>query len=363
MNRPSRTASDRATFLVTALLLAMASTFLVVRLVAVAGVLSLQDNGTWQNPGPWVDWRTYANAFDRLTAGRGIYAADQLHGSYQLTKVVLIGYAYPPASVPLFAPFASYPFGLAAWLTLNLGLVFTALWALLSRVSRRHRGVLFAGMLAVFAMYAPFVIGVVSANVNVAIAGLIGWVALGVSSSCAAVLGAVGAVTKVFSAVLALGTERKQRSVIVATILVFGTTALTLPIVGLQSWIDFGHAMASSAPDCYLGNLSIACTLAPLVGIRIATAAGILVGGGAAVLALAVRDRLWLALLTTIAMIAPVTNLHVHYWIAAPVLAVAALERLLTVRRDRLGLAVTRVDKGLPVSEPAESDAVLSSRP
>ena len=74
---------------------------------------------------------------DRMVSGLGIYAPAQLAGSsYNLTHVVLTGYAYPPASVPFYALVASYPIGLAAWLTLNLGLLLAALWAIITARGR-----------------------------------------------------------------------------------------------------------------------------------------------------------------------------------------------------------------------------------
>ena len=36
-------------------------------------------------------------------------------------------------SVPLLIPFQGYPLGLAAWITVNLGALLTALWAIVSR--------------------------------------------------------------------------------------------------------------------------------------------------------------------------------------------------------------------------------------
>ena len=62
----------------------------------------------------FADWLTYVHAVERLLAGNPIYPAEQLSGPYVLPNVTLFGYAYPPSSVPLFIPFASWPFGLWA---------------------------------------------------------------------------------------------------------------------------------------------------------------------------------------------------------------------------------------------------------
>src|SRR5438105_1983906 len=135
---------DRTVPALKAAAVTVAAIVLIVRIELFATVIAAERDGTWVRPGPWVDWQTYVNAFVRASHGSGIYAPPQLSGSYLLTRMVLIGYAYPPASVPFFWIFANYPFGLAAWLTLNVGLLLTALWALISRAWPRYRLVLFA---------------------------------------------------------------------------------------------------------------------------------------------------------------------------------------------------------------------------
>ena len=104
--------------------------------------------------------RRLANLRGRRSApyrwGSDYYAPQQLAGAYHLTQVVLVGYAYPPASVPLFLPLETYPLGLAMWITLNLGLLLTSLWTLLSRATPSHRMFAFALVLIALSVFPPF---------------------------------------------------------------------------------------------------------------------------------------------------------------------------------------------------------------
>jgi hypothetical protein len=302
----------------------------------------------WQYPGPWVDWHTYVNAFDRMAGGAGIYAPEQLTGPYELTHTVLIGYAYPPASVLLFAPFLSYPFGLVAWLTLNLGLLLTAMWALISRAWPTHRAVVFAVALGGLAFYDPFRDGMISANVNVGIAGLIGWIAYGLRPGAAGILGSLGAIVKVFSGVVTLATPvQKRRSIVIAAVATVAVGVITLPIVGAQSWVDFVRALSSAQPDCSGFNISIACELAPSIGSGAGSLVGIAVGALAALALLAVREPFWMACLAAVAVMAPANNLHLSYWTIAYVLMVAAFAEVERLRRSRLAVAPNRRDSDL----------------
>ena len=84
----------------------------------------------------FVDWITYANAVDRFVSGQSLFAPQQLSGPYFLPDVVRAGYAYPPPSIFVFMPFATYPVGLIGWIVLNVGLLVTGLLA----VGRKEMG-------------------------------------------------------------------------------------------------------------------------------------------------------------------------------------------------------------------------------
>ena len=337
----------RAIVAVNAVLLATAIGLMTSLVVYEASALTTAAAGglSWQTPGPWVDWRTYADATERMLSGQPIFAAAQLNGPYQLTKVVLIGYAYPPPSAVLFLPFVSYPFGLAAFLTLNLGLLFTAMWAIITTAWRTYRVPIFAVALIALALNAPFEDGLISANVNLGLAGLVGWVAVGLSSP--GVVGGIGAIVKVFPGALALTGTRKVRDLGIAIAVAGGVSLITLPLVGIGSWTDFVRAMTSAVPDCYPGNDSIACTVGPVIGLTNATLLGYGLCLAAGLAMFLVRDRLRLAILATIVILAPTTNLHPHYWLIVYVVGLAAAGRLSLRLR---ALQVAQTSPSLPTS-------------
>jgi hypothetical protein len=287
-------------------------------------------------PGPFVDWRTYENAAIRLLVGAPIYAPQQLAGPYHLTEVLLIGYAYPPASVPLMIPFQGYPFGLAAWMTVNLGALLTALWAIVSRAWPTYRLLAFALALAGLAMFPPFLAGMIAMSTNIGLAGAIGWVAVGLTARQAGVLGGVLGVLKVFAgAVTFASTDGKTRALATAAAVAGAIALVTLPVVGVGSWLDFGSALIRAVPDCSGFNVSIACTLGPAIGLEWGSIVGIVVGGLAVLAMLAVRQPYPLSVLAAIAVMAPANNLHIHYWTIGYVVVVASFARLTELARQR----------------------------
>ena len=137
--------------------------------------------------------------------------------------MLLIGYAYPPASVPLLIPFQGYPLGLAAWITVNLGALLTALWAIASRAWPTYRLLAFALALAGLAMFPPFLAGMIAMSTNIGLAGAIGWVAVGLTARQAGVLGGVLAILKVFAGALTFGSpdgKAKALATAIAVVLV-----------------------------------------------------------------------------------------------------------------------------------------------
>ena len=123
----------------------------------------------------FADWLTYVHAVERVLAGVPIYPEAQLSGPYVLPNATLIGYAYPPSSVPLFIPFVSYPIGLVAWFTLNVGLLVTGLYAIVHRELGRVRPLEFAIVLLGLAFLRGFAEGVAFANASVGLAGVLAW--------------------------------------------------------------------------------------------------------------------------------------------------------------------------------------------
>lgn len=295
-------------------------------------------------PGPFVDWRTYANAAGRLLAGDPIYGPEQLTGPYHLTEVLLVGYAYPPASVPLMIPFQGYPFGLAAWITLNLGALLTSLWAIVSRAWPTYRMLAFAIALAGLAMFTPFLAGMIAMTTNIGLAGAVGWVSVGLTSRQAGTLGGLLGVVKVFPGALALATAGgKARALGTALVVAAAVALVTLPIVGPGAWVDFGTALTSAVPDCSGFNVSIACTLGSTLGYGWGSLVGVLVGGLAVLGMLVCRQPFLLSVLAAISVMAPANNLHIHYWTIAYVLMVAGLARFTVLARSRTSASAPSV--------------------
>lgn len=288
------------------------------------------------------DWLTYAHTGERLLSGSSIYAPMQLSGPYALPGATLIGYAYPPSSVPLFFPFMSYPAGLVAWLTLNVGLLVTGLYAIVGRELGRVRPLEFALVLFGLALMRPFYEGVAIGNASVGLAGVLAWCwVIGRDRASIGYLAGLGATIKVVPGVLVFwSTPRTFPRVLLNALAVgFALFVLTLPIVGIHSWVDYATALSYSQPACGATSFwfpsSVACAFQPLIGIGAAKLAGIalaLVAGG---LAVGSRSPLLAFALVTFAWLAPVTDLHAHYLLVIYVLIVTACASWLGGRRRK----------------------------
>lgn len=287
----------------------------------------------------FADWITYVNAAERVLAGAPIYPSEQLSGPYVLPNVTLFGYAYPPSSVPLFIPFISYPLGLVLWLTLNVGLLITGLYAVLQSELGRVRALEFAPVLLGLAFYRGFADGVAFGNASVGLAGVLAWSwVIGRGHRSIGVVSAVAGTIKLVPGVIVFWSDRQTflRTVITTIAVGMGLAVVTLPLVGIGSWFDYVRALSYSEPACGVDfPVSLACTIQPLVGIGAAKLAGIalaLVAGG---LAVVVRPPLLSFSFVAVAWLAPVTDLHSHYLLVVYVLVVVACARFLARHRRR----------------------------
>jgi hypothetical protein len=207
---------------------------------------------------------------------------------------------------------------------------------MVSRAWPTYRLFAFAISLAGLAMFPPFLAGLIPMTTNIGLAGAIGWVSVGLGSRQAGVLGGLLAVVKVFAgAVAAASVEGKARALATALAVAAVLIILTLPMVGPQSWLDFGTAMTRAVPDCSEFNVSIACALGPTLGLEWGSIVGIGVGGLAVLAMLAVRQPYLLSVLVAIAVMAPANNLHIHYWTIGYVVVVASFARLTDLARQR----------------------------
>jgi hypothetical protein len=295
----------------------------------------------------FADWLTYVHAVERVMSGEPIYPPEQLSGPYVLPNVTLFGYAYPPSSVPMFLPFVSYPGGLVAWLTLNVGMLVTGLYAALRREFGHVRPLEFAFVLLGLASVRGFAEGVAFGNASVGLAGLLAWCwALGRGRTSIGVLSGLGGTIKLVPGTVVFWSTRETFPRVLLSALAVGGAlfVLTLPVVGIESWFDYVRALSFSEPACGVdAPRSVACTLQPIVGIGPAKLAGIafaLVAGGLAVLA---RAPLLSFALVVVAWLAPVTDLHYHYLLVVYVLAVVVAVSWLGARRNRPNNASTTV--------------------
>jgi hypothetical protein len=281
----------------------------------------------------FADWLTYVHAVERMFAGQPIYAPEQLTGQYVLVNVTLFGYAYPPSSVPLFIPFASYPVGLVAWLTANVGLLLTGVVAILKRERGRVRPLELALALLVLAAFPGFADGVAWGNASVGLAGFLAWAwVIGRGRASVGALAGLGATIKLVpGALIFWAAPRTFLRVVAITAATAGVLAIaTLPVVGIGSWTDYLTALSLSEPACGVDvPVSIACVLKPMVGIGPAKLAGILVALAAGIGAVSVRPPLASFGLVVVAWLAPVTDLHFHYLLVVYVLVVLAGARWL----------------------------------
>lgn len=277
----------------------------------------------------FTDWRTYVNAVERLQAGTPIYAQAQLSGAYTLPDMALVGYAYPPSSVPLFLPFGSYPVGLVVWLLLNVGLLVTGLYAVLRQELGRVRPTDFALVLLGLALIRPFWYGLAVGNANVGLAGVLAWCwVIGRGRGSIALVAALGATLKLVPGILVCWSTPRTFPRVAGGVAITGTLLflVTLPLVGLQSWFDYGLALSNAQPSCHEDTFipSVACLLQPVVGVGVAKSSGIVLAVVLGALALVSRSSIVAFALVTFALLAPVTDLHPHYLLMLYVLIVVS---------------------------------------
>lgn len=319
-----------------------------------ACVVSLKLWADWQFTvaARFSDWQTAANAVARALDGQPLYTQTQLRGPYYMTDTVLKGWTYTPASVVALIPFGSQPAGLYAWIVLNVGLYVGGLAAILRRELGSFLPWPLALVLLGLAAFRPFEEGVVAGNVNVALAGLYAlcWASDERSRWMAPAAG-LAATFKVFPGLIVLWPMRAQglRPLFVAAGVAIALSLLSLPIMGVDAWRDFVKAILNAQPPCQSYNaMSFACFFAPVTGATIGKLVGYAVVAVCAVGVLRVRDRFRAFVLLGGALLAGVTDMHLHFWVFGYVVLVVALARAEARRRDDLtGLPAVARDRGV----------------
>jgi hypothetical protein len=248
--------------------------------------------------------------------------------------------------------------GLAAWTTANLAIYISGLAAIIHR-ELGHIGPTVMGLVLLPLMLfvplapgealAPFFDGVGTANVNVALAGLLAWAwAAGGRLRWLPWVAGIAAVFKIFPGALALWAARRAgwRPIMIALGTVLVLTVATLPVLGVEEWRRFFLAFLNAETTCVGSRLSIACLAEPVVGPSVARFAALASSALLLGLAVVVRGDFRAFVLLTLGMLASIHSLSQHYYLFLYVLIVIAAARLVARRRD--AVSGRRLDRATP---------------
>ena len=196
--------------------------------------------------------------------------------------------------------------------------------------------------LAILAVGQPYIEAVVVGNVNLGLAGLFAWAwATRGSVRTTGLLAGAGALLKVHPMSLVALNPRGSvpRSLAVGLTLIVGAALVTLPIFGLQTWLDYVTAFTNLRPECGAGSLAPSCVLAQVAG----PGGRYLVLASAAVLVLAatlIRNDLLAFGLIIGAVLLPQPEVFPHTFLYVEVLLFAvvcsAFQRLIVEPADAL---------------------------
>jgi Glycosyltransferase family 87 len=281
-----------------------------------------------------IDWVSYSRAAARFLAGQPLYVPDQLSGPYEMAHLAGIGYVYPPPSILLFVPFLAL--GPTTWAIANAVLFASGLAAMARADFGRYAGLAFGVALLAVGLSAPYLDAMVMGNVNLGVAGLFAltW-ALGRGSRQIGWLAAAGGLVKIHPFALAGFTRpaEARRTVGTAIVVAIVVTLITLPLVGVGSWIDFERAATNARPLCGYGVDAVACGLIPVVG-GLAMPALLVVAGLLVIAAIWVQIDLLSFALITIAVLVAAPEVFGHTFLLGEVLVFAVAGAL---ARRRLG--------------------------
>ena len=221
-------------------------------LFRVAQVLTAAAGPAWG-----YDFSAYWLAGRHLLAGEPIYTAGQLAGPYSPQQPFV--YLYPPflaaGLMPMAAAFSDYRVAMWLWLGIGCLVLGMSVW-LLGRLAgglSRRTLVILVGLS--FAL-APVGFELVMGNVHLLLLGLLAGAWLGLRAStrtgdlAAGVLIGTASVIKVFPALLVLWLflTGRRRAALIALVASVALVLATLPIVGLQAWLDFPRVLTNLGP-------------------------------------------------------------------------------------------------------------------
>ena len=233
------------------------------------------------------DFRFYWTAARQLLDGQSIYSAQQLAGPYPPQGQE--GFLYPPPLAALVTPLAAlFPddplpalwiwSGLAALVLVVTVLALARSEGLGGRFAMLSGGWAWLLVGAAFAL-PPVVDELVNGNVHLFIGGLlaVAWIGLrradaGGDRAAGLALG-IATVIKLFPAVLLvwLVLRGRWRPVGWAVVGAAALSLLTLPVTGIQPWLDYPTVLANmAAPIDVSASLSPTVWLAPVLGFGLA---------------------------------------------------------------------------------------------
>ena len=267
------------------------------------------------------DWQFYSAAVGRWLDEEPIYPGGMIS---TLGSAPGSSYAYPPAS---FLPFAPWPLGAIAWASVLIGVFLGGLWLVARRVWPERAVTAFAAAVLGASIFPPVLEGIGMGNVNILTAGLLGVVWAGIQP---AAIAGVMTVIKVFP--IALAAPSGWRALGFAASVALAICLLTLPLVGAESWSTYVTALTSVEPACGLDiyfNPSIAC----LIGTR----AGLAIAAVALLVAVVARRKFVAWVAVVIAIMAPASELHLHYFALVYVLLWIGFAEMVQGKRARCG--------------------------
>ena len=229
------------------------------------------------------DFSFYWTAASHLLHGEPIYSAQQLSGPY--APQGQNGFLYPPPFAAAMTPFAiafpdSYRAANWAWAAIGAVILVAGTWAVARSIGLfdRIRAATGLGPWILFAAvvgFPPVVGELVMGNVHILLFGLLAVAWLGIrqgdrmGENWAGLAVGLATVIKVFPALLILWfvLTGRRRAATWSIIGVLFAIAATLPITGVQPWLDFPVALLNlSAPADTTDTLAPTVWLAPLMG-------------------------------------------------------------------------------------------------
>ena len=242
----------------------------------------------WSTRIQWgYDFSAYWTAASNLLHGLPIYIADQLTGPYAPQRQFL--YLYPPPLAGAVTPFAAlipgdYRVAAWAWAALGFLIVATSVLAVARSLGLPERVRSATGhgpwiLLVAALCFPPVVSELVLGNVHVLLLGLLSVAWLGVRRGdgtglrWAGIAVGLAAAVKVFPALLILWflLTGRRRAAVWSVIGGLAAVVVTLPITGIQPWLDFPSALFNlSAPSDTTDTLAPTVWLASFIGFSTA---------------------------------------------------------------------------------------------